>query len=172
MFFPLLAGVGKKSGFSHVRGIDKSAMVKILDWPESSFRFVHKTVGAYRTGEREASPLKAHETACTLEQGQQQQFDRNLSQTDLLVLEGPGGSRGCSFASHAGEGAGEHGHAAVILGDIQQNQQRWQLISWPVGAKNLPHTKLAPGGGAETGCLKPSNQLGFDTAPPIRRQAA
>ena len=73
MFFSLLSGVGKKRGFSHVRGIDKSAMVKILDWPESSFRFFHKTVGAYRTGGKRGFTLKGiHKTAGTLEQGQQQ----------------------------------------------------------------------------------------------------
>ena len=73
MFFPLLAGVGKKSGFSHVRVIDKSAMVKILDWPESSFRFFHKIVGAYRTGGKRGFSLKgAHKTTRMLEQGQQQ----------------------------------------------------------------------------------------------------
>lgn len=71
MFFSLLSGV--KRGFSHVRGIDKSAMVKILEWPESSFRFFHKLIGAYRTGGKRSFTLKgAHRTACTLEQGQQQ----------------------------------------------------------------------------------------------------
>lgn len=58
MFFSLLAGV--KRGFSHARGIDKSAMVKILEWPESSFRFFHKLVGAYRTGGKRGFTLKVH----------------------------------------------------------------------------------------------------------------
>ena len=72
VLFPACWG-GKEKRFLPCEGHWQSAMVKILDRPESSLRFFHKIVGTYRTGAKRGFTLKgAHKAACTLEQGQQQ----------------------------------------------------------------------------------------------------
>ena len=117
----------------------------------------------HRTGGKRNSTLGGHTQGLvhTSAQGKKQWPHRSLGQTYLLVLKSLLGRQGLWIT------AGTKTLVAVVLGSTHWHESSWRL---PFSHQDLvpPNSLQAP----VLALLRPNNQQGSNTAPPIRRQAA